>query len=109
MKVAIMQPYVLPYIGYFQLVHVADRFVFYDHVNFIKQGWINRHRILVNGSDYLFTIPVEKISSFIEIKDTPIHQRNYGVWKAKFLKSVTQSYKRAPFFDSIISLIDQVV
>ena len=48
MKVAIMQPYVFPYIGYFQLINTVDKFVFYDDVNYIKNGWIDRNKILVN-------------------------------------------------------------
>ena len=50
MRVAIMQPYVFPYLGYYQLLHAADRFVLFDDVNFIKKGWINRNRILLNGA-----------------------------------------------------------
>ncbi len=49
MKLAIMQPYFFPYIGYWQLIHAVDRFVIYDDVNYIKGGWINRNRILING------------------------------------------------------------
>ena len=63
MKVAIMQPYFLPYIGYFQLINAVDVFVFYDDVNFIKGGWINRNNLLVNKGKYLFTIPLTEASS----------------------------------------------
>lgn len=54
MAVAIMQPYFFPYLGYFQLVQAVDDFVFYDDVMFIKKGWINRNRILMQGSDFLY-------------------------------------------------------
>ena len=47
MSIVIMQPYVFPYIGYFQLIQAADVFVFYDDVNYINKGWINRNRILL--------------------------------------------------------------
>ena len=63
MKLAIMQPYLFPYIGYFQLIHAADLFVLYDDVNFRKQSWINRNKILLNGKDYTFTIPCRGVSS----------------------------------------------
>jgi hypothetical protein len=109
MKVAIMQPYVFPYIGYFQLVHAADVFVFYDDVNFIKQGWINRNRILVNREPYLFTIPLEKISSFKEIREVKIHTRNYGTWKDKFIKTMNQSYGNAPFYKTSSQLIHSIL
>lgn len=62
MNLAIMQPYFFPYLGYFQLAAAVDRFVFYDDVNFIKNGWINRNRWCVNGSARYFTIPLAGVS-----------------------------------------------
>ena len=58
MKLAIMQPYFMPYIGYFQLIKIVDKFIFYDDVTFIKQGWINRNRILINNQAKMFSIPL---------------------------------------------------
>ncbi|MCK4814823.1 WbqC family protein, partial [bacterium] len=63
MKLAIMQPYFMPYIGYFQLINAVDKFVFLDDVTFIKQGWINRNRILLNDKEHLFSVPIKDISS----------------------------------------------
>jgi len=62
MKIAIMQPYFLLYIGYFQLIGAVDKFVILDDVNFIVRGWINRNRIIINNQEYLFSIPVKKVS-----------------------------------------------
>ena len=62
MKVAIMQPYIFPYIGYFQLINLVDKFIIYDDVNYIKKGWINRNKILNNGSELYFSIPIKKSS-----------------------------------------------
>lgn len=59
MKIAIMQPYFLPYIGYFQLINAVDEFVIYDNIEFTKKGWINRNRILVNGRDAYITLPLK--------------------------------------------------
>ena len=59
---AVMQPYVFPYVGYFSLLSEADVFVYYDDVNFIKKGWVNRNRILVNGAAHTFTVPLENVS-----------------------------------------------
>ena len=73
MKLAIMQPYVFPYIGYFQLINAVNKFIFYDDVDYIKQGWINRNQILLNGKAYLFTIPLADASSLRKIKDTGSH------------------------------------
>lgn len=109
MKVAIMQPYVFPYIGYFQLIHAVDAFVFYDDVNFIKQGWINRNNLLVNSQPYLFTVPVEQISSFVEIQNVRLHQRNFELWQRKILKTLGQSYRKAPFFEEAYPLIVEVL
>ena len=100
-----MQPYIFPYLGYFQLVSAVDVFVFYDDVNFIKQGWINRNKVLINGEENLFTIPVKNISSFRQINETEINYSIYEKWKGKFLKSLTQSYKKAPYYEEVMSMV----
>ena len=105
MKIAIMQPYIFPYIGYFQLINAVDKFAIYDDVNYIKQGWINRNRLLVNGLSYTFTIPIENNSSFTTIQKTKIDQKNYEKWKGKFYKTLELSYKKAPYFEDIIKLV----
>ena len=64
-KIAIMQPYIFPYIGYMNLVNASDKFVFYDDVNFKKRSWINRNKILINNKEFLFTIPLNKSSQNI--------------------------------------------
>jgi hypothetical protein len=55
-RVAIMQPYFLPYIGYFQLIHKVDQFVIYDDVQFTKKGWINRNSTPVKNGIWKFTV-----------------------------------------------------
>jgi len=107
MKTAVMQPYIFPYIGYFQLINAVDNFVFYNDVNFIKQGWVNRNRILVNNSDLLFTIPVTGISSNKKIKDTEIALNEYSKWVRKFLATIDNAYKKAPYF-SVVNEIIQI-
>ena len=62
MTLAIMQPYILPYLGYMQLMNTVDTFVFYDDVAFINRGWVNRNRLLVNGKEHLFTVPLRDAS-----------------------------------------------
>ncbi len=109
MKIAIMQPYIFPYIGYFQLINAVDVFVFYDDVNYIKGGWINRNKILVNNRKNLFTIPLKGSSSFQTIKETSIHPQLYGRWGKKFIKSLEQSYSKAPYFKETINLIKRVL
>ena len=71
-RIAIMQPYVFPYIGYMNLINASDHFVFYDDVSFIKKGWINRNRIILMGEPYRFSIPLKQQSSNVLIKDTEV-------------------------------------
>lgn len=96
-----MQPYLFPYIGYFQLINAVDRFVFYDDVNFIKNGWINRNRVLVNGKAVYITVPLNNISSFTQINQTEIK----GTHK-KVLKTIELSYKKAPYFKDVWPIVD---
>lgn len=103
MAVAIMQPYFFPYLGYFQLVQAVDDFVFYDDVMFIKKGWINRNRILMQGSDFLFTIPLEKQSQNKTIRESNVAWS--ADFPAKFLAQIDSAYKKAPQYDSVMPLI----
>ena len=109
MTLAIMQPYLFPYIGYFQLIHAADKFVFYDDVNFIKQGWINRNRILQSGKPNYFTLPVKAISSFNKICDTQIDDKAYEVWRKKILKTLSFNYSKAPYYKDVIGIIENSI
>ena len=109
MKLGIMQPYLFPYIGYIQLINSVDKFVVYDDVSFIKQGWINRNRILLNCRDLVFTVPLKNASSFVPINKTEINEQLYLSWKTKFLKTMVQAYSKAPFFEEIYALSDSVL
>jgi hypothetical protein len=100
-KIAAMQPYVFPYIGYFQLISVADIFVFLDNVNYIKGGWINRNQIVLNQQPHFFTIPCEKISQHKKINQiVPAFTEKE---QQRFLKTIEQAYRKAPFFEQIYS------
>lgn len=107
MKLAIMQPYIFPYIGYFQLIKAVDKFVIYDDVNFINRGWINRNRILVNGKDSLFTIPLKEASQNKLINEIEVNWDD--AWKSKWLKTLEQSYKKAPYFQQVRPIIEQTL
>jgi hypothetical protein len=106
-NVAIMQPYIFPYIGYFQLVNCADYFVFYDDVNFVKKGWINRNRILSNGHDLLITVPLVKASQNRLINELELY--NEENFKAKFISKIENSYKNAPYYADVIPLIREII
>jgi hypothetical protein len=103
---AIMQPYLFPHLGYFQLMAAADRFVVYDDVQFIKGGWINRNRLLVNGQPLLFTVPLDAPSPNRSICATNLSSK--GPWRIKLLQTIAQSYRRAPQFEPVYALIERV-
>lgn len=105
MKLGIMQPYLFPYLGYFQLLSCVDKFVVYDDVAYIKQGWINRNRILVNGGEHRFTVPLRKASSFKRINETEVDPDTYARWLGRFLMTVEQSYRQAPCFGPVRELL----
>ena len=107
MSIAIMQPYIFPYIGYFQLVYAADVFVFYDDVNFINRGWVNRNRILLNGRDQLFTISCADASQNRLIKDILI--QNDPKARQKLLATIHAAYSKAPQYASVYPLIESIV
>lgn len=100
-----MQPYFFPYIGYFQLISASDNFVFYDDVNFIKRGWINRNRILYKNSEKLITVPLIKASQNKKINETYLFQ--FELWRQNFDQLIYQSYKSAPNFDNTYALIKE--
>lgn len=107
MKLAVMQPYLFPYIGYFQLINAVDKFVFYDDVNFINKGWINRNRILVNLNSYLFTVPLLNANQNTLIKDLKLAASEK--WKHKFLKTLEFAYKKAKYFNIVFPKIEAVI
>ncbi len=107
MKTAIMQPYFLPYIGYFQLIKSVDQFVIFDDVNYIKKGWINRNSILVNGQPNLFSIGLKDMSQNKLINEITIDSQSE--WNKNLLKTIAFSYKRAPFFSEIFPVIEDIL
>lgn len=106
-SIAVMQPYFFPYIGYFQLINEVDVFIFYNDVDFIKNGWINRNEILINSQPKYLTVPCKNVSS-----NTPIniieHAFNERI-KNKLLKKIRFSYSNAPHFESVFPVIEQVL
>ena len=108
MKVAIMQPYLFPYIGYFQLIKAVDTFVIYDDVQYIKSGWINRNRILVNDSSHLFSFSLKKSSSY-----TQINQRYFSnkfiYEKNKFFKLINSNYRKSPHYIEVMTMIEKTL
>jgi hypothetical protein len=104
MNIAIMQPYFFPYIGYFQLIYSSDVFVIYDDVNFIKGGWINRNRILLNGDISYINVPMIGASSFKKINEIHVVDD-----REKLISKINQAYKKAPFYNEIYPFIEDVL
>lgn len=104
--VAIMQPYFFPYIGYWQLIYISDTFVIYDDVNFIKNGWINRNRVLNK------TLNLPEWLTLELIKASPnklINQIEIGSNKQKLLNKITTNYGRAPYYKEIFPCIEKFI
>lgn len=104
MKVAIMQPYIFPYLGYFQLIESVDYFVFFDDVNFIKKGWINRNKLLNKQQEFVFSIPLKKASQNRKINEHFVFEKDK--WVNNFLKSFETFYSIAPNYKVIRDLIN---
>ena len=102
-----MQPYAFPYAGYFGLLASVEDFVFYDDVSYIKQGWINSNFIASNGRKLQFSMPVSKGSSNRKIADVELN--DLPRFKKKFLRTLEQSYSRAPFFDAGWEYVNSVL
>ena len=107
MKIAVMQPYFFPYMGYFQLIDKVDIFVIFDDVNYIKGGWINKNRILQNGNLINITLPVQKAS-----QNRKINQHLRCIDKnvlEKLKKKIRLSYSKAANFNEVFPLLCQII
>lgn len=107
MKIAIMQPYFFPYIGYWQLINSVDKFIIYDDVNFIMRGWINRNNILLDGKAHLFSVPLEKPSQNKLICETKLGFSEKE--KKRFLKTFQMAYKKAPYFKEFYPVLERII
>lgn len=106
-SIAIMQPYFLPYIGYFQLMTAVDKFVVFDDVNFINRGWINRNQLLLNGSAHTFTVPLRGASQNRLICEIELDD-DQG-WREKLLRTIRQAYGRAPCYVQVSALLEGLI
>ncbi|MCZ4280508.1 WbqC family protein [Kiloniella laminariae] len=106
MKVAIMQPYFFPYIGYYQLIQAVDVIVIYDNIKYTKKGWINRNRYLLNGRDQLFSLPLKRNSDFLDIREREIAE---SFERDKLLQRIKGAYRKAPFFQETFGLIEETI
>lgn len=105
MKLGVMQPYFFPYIGYFQLINAVDEFVVYDAIEYTKKGWINRNRILVNGTDVYISLPLMAASDILFINKRQLAD-TWPSERKKMLNRIAEAYRKAPEFQSIYPQIE---
>jgi len=108
MKIGIMQPYLLPYIGYFQLIWACDKFVVHDDVQYIRQGWINRNRIIIHGRETLFVFSVKHDDHWKHINER-FYTDAFDIEARKLLRNIDQSYSKAPHFAEVRALLVDVL
>lgn len=104
MKVGIMQPYFLPYIGYFQLMKYVEKYVIADDVNYIKKGWINRNYILLDGKPFMFHLTLQGASSNKWIRDITVDPD-----QRKLLKTIELNYKKAPYYQDVFPMMEEII
>jgi hypothetical protein len=101
-----MQPYFLPYIGYFQLISAVDLFVVYDNIKYTKKGWINRNRFLQNGTDAMFTLPLKGAADSLDVRERELAS---DFNREKLLSQLRGAYLRAPYFSQTFPFVERIV
>ena len=106
-KLAVMQPYFFPYIGYFQVMNAVDKYIVYDDVNYIKGGRINRNNILVNGEAKPINLLLSGASPNKHINEIELlHDK---IAEAKLLRSISLNYSKAPYFNTVYPMIEKII
>jgi hypothetical protein len=106
MRLGIMQPYFLPYIGYFQLIAAVDTFIVYDNIKYTKKGWVNRNRLLVNGSDTIFSLPLKRGADSLDVAQRELAA---SFDRQKLLNQFRGAYGCAPQFDQVYPVLERVI
>lgn len=107
MKLGIMQPYFFPYIGYWQLINAVDVYVIYDDVNYKKRGWINKNYISINGEAKAIAIRTLKVSQNKYINEIEVDLND--VYLNKLLKTIKEAYSKAPYFEEVYSMVENII
>lgn len=102
-----MQPYFYPYIGYWRLLALVDKFVILDDVNYINRGWVNRNRVLVNGGVSYITVPLKNASQNRRISD--IELVSDFNWRSKILKTLELNYRKSSAFDEVFPVLERLI
>jgi len=108
-KAVIMQPYFLPYLGYFQLLAAADLIVIYDDVQYTKSSWINRNRFYLNGRIEYLSIDLQRDSHQKKINERTIADEYFKYSVSRYLKSIESNYRDACFYNDVMSLMTAIL
>lgn len=108
MKLAIMQPYFFPYIGYFQCINAVDKYMVYDKLNYIYQGWVDRNR-LVDKSGTIFYIRPQLKDASVSKLISEIRLQPKQFWRQKLIKTLKFSYAGASCFDETLALVSEIL
>ncbi len=109
MKLGIMQPYFMPYLGYWQLMNFVDVFVIYDNIEYTKKGWINRNRILVGGKDEYVSLSLKKDSDFLNVNERFLSEQFHLNDVRKIINKITESYRKAPMFSEVMPIVEKIL
>ena len=108
MKLAIMQPYFMPYLGYFSLINLVDQFILFDTPQFIRHGWIERNKLLqLNNETFYIKVPLVKHSQKTNIKEIKINHKTQ--WKDKIYAQLVHYKKKAPYYEQVILLLNEIL
>lgn len=108
MRLAIMQPYFFPYVGYFQLIQAVDKIILHDGVDYIKKGWMNRNRLRhPSGEVYYITAPVRDGGLARPIRE--VQTAEEPRWRGRLLAQVHHDYRRAPYYGEVFALLERAL
>jgi len=106
MRVVILQPSYIPWLGFFEQMYKSDVFVFYDDVQYTKNDWRNRNRIKTSNGVLWLTVPVTVTRLLMSIREAKIADEK---WKKKHLLSLSTNYAKAPFYSLIYPVLEEVI
>lgn len=107
MTIGLMQPYFLPYLGYWQLVDAVDEFIIHDDVEYSKGGWYNRNNILLNNQKHLFTLPLAKASDSEKINKREF-ANSITKEKEKVIRKIQNAYVKSPHFKKTFEILEEI-
>ena len=107
-RAGMMQPYLFPYLGYFQLISAVDVFVLGDDLQYEKESWINRNRILIEGQDKLITFPLKKGNHCLRINERVLSD-DFSKVSDKLLRIISNAYVKAPCFKEVFPFLEEVI